>query len=95
VTFVNTLKIKTLQIQEAMASEDDFESKYPLQYAAGRGMLPMVKYLIEQRGYNMDNQAEGRMNWTALHYAAYYNRKPVIEYLLAKKANTFLVNVCY
>lgn len=69
------------------------DKQYPLHYAAGRGLLPIVKHLVEKENMSVDQQAENRMNWTPLHYAAYYNQKHVVSYLLLKDARRDLVNL--
>lgn len=69
------------------------EQQYPLHVAAGRGLLPIVKHMIEVKGMDVNSVASERMNWTPLHYAAYYNKPEVVSYLLSRKARKDLKNM--
>ena len=55
----------------------------PLHYAAEKGYLEMVTYLVDKNG-NLEEDAQG---CTPLHRAVLFGHLEVVKYLIDKKAN--------
>ena len=96
---------KTFSINQLISESDQLErhttmnskqleQQYPLHVAAGRGLLNVVKHLVEVKKVDVNTVAPERMNWTPLHYATYYNKPEIVSYLLAHQARRDLTNVC-
>jgi len=56
----------------------------PIHYAAQRGHLSVVEYLVNQKA---DINARAKDDWTPLHYAAENGHLSVVEYLVNQKAD--------
>ena len=74
--------LKTLDINGA-----DAHGWTPLIWAVSSHEIAAVKFLLAQ-GAAVDQQATG--GWSALHYAADSRNAPLVDILLAAKANAFL-----
>lgn len=74
--------IKTLDINGA-----DAHGWTPLIWAVSANEIPAVIFLLAE-GAAVDQQATG--GWSALHYAADSRNAPMVDVLLAHKANAFL-----
>ncbi|CAD7699598.1 unnamed protein product [Ostreobium quekettii] len=61
-----------------------------LMYAASKGHVPIVRYLLEDEDVNIDCADEGRM--TALMVAAFSNRNAVAQVLLEEGADVHLAD---
>ena len=63
-----------------------FQQNLPLIHiAAQNGVLPIMKYLIEQK--NVDKDFKGKNEKTPLHYACKKGHISIVKYLLSKDAN--------
>jgi hypothetical protein len=67
----------------------DFKGVTPLGYAVGNDQLSTVKVLIDAKANLDDVDSAGN---SAVHFAAGYGRKKVLEHLLARGANASKVN---
>ncbi|WP_253299797.1 ankyrin repeat domain-containing protein [Wolbachia endosymbiont of Chironomus riparius] len=60
----------------------------PLHLAAIRGSLPVVKYVFEKGGDDINTDARDSLGRTPLHYAACYNQNPkVVKFLMDQGAD--------
>ena len=56
----------------------------PLHFAAGKGHLRVIEYLVNQKA---DINAKNKDDCTPLHYAARNGHLSVVEYLVNRKAD--------
>ena len=61
------------------------DGRTPLMFAALRGRLPTVKYLVEELGQSIEKR--NLAGYTALPHAAFRNHLNVFEYLIAQGAD--------
>ena len=80
-------------IANVLSSLFKYDFEQDIFIAAKQGKLTILKYLIEEKGIDINKQAEKDDNYiiykgvTALHIACLNGHLPIVEYLIEKGAN--------
>jgi ankyrin repeat protein len=83
------LQLVTQLLREGanIEARDGSDRQTALVFAANRGHLPVVRFLIENRA---DKNATDDRGWTALSESSYHGRIDVVEYMLSSGASTII-----